>query len=327
MRKGAVIFFYVLVGYMFISFSWWTVLLLEKNNDAFVNEQKFLELTDEHKNFYESPAYLKLEKEYVSQRRMILSEAIVMMMLLMAGTFQLYRTFRKEMDLNRRQKNFLLSITHELKSPLASAKLTMQTLQKRNQLDDEKYFRLLNNGLNDVERLHILVNNLLLSARIEDHSYQPSLDVINISDIAEEIFGKAKENFRGTKNIELSIEPNLLVIGDTLSLQTVVSNIIENAIKYTPENATIQCALIHRNNEVLITIADNGLGIPEREKEKIFSKFYRVGNEDTRATTGTGLGLYMVRELLKLLNGKITVRDNQPVGVLFEIQLPLAQIN
>lgn len=332
MRKGSVILFYVMVAYMFISFSWWTILLLEKNREVFVEERNFLELKNSIKNntdadFENSSAYEILLKKYESQKRMILSEAVVMMMLLLTGTFQLYRTFSKEIELNRRQKNFLLSITHELKSPLSSTKLSLQTLLKRNKLDDDKYFKLINNSLNDVERLKILVDNLLLSARIEDHSYQPSFELCNISAITEEIFSKSKEVHSLNKRIDFSIQPGLMVNGDTLAFQTIINNLIDNAIKYTADGASIHCHLFEDLNEVIITVSDNGYGIPQEEKQKIFSKFYRVGNEETRSTTGTGLGLYMVKELLKLLKGKIYVNDNSPKGTVFKISLPKAQLN
>lgn len=331
MRKGSVILFYVMVTYMFISFSWWTILLLEKNNDAFIHERASIELQNSlqpnsQKTLLNEMRIQSLEKEYAQQRRMILSEAVVMMILLMAGTFQLFRTLTKEMELNRRQKNFLLSITHELKSPLSSTKLSLQTLMKRNKLDDEKYFKLIANSLNDVERLKILVDNLLLSARIEDHTYQPAFELCNISDITDEIFSKSSMVYSSRKKIEYFIQPNLLVSGDTLALQTIVNNLIDNAIKYTPEGATIHCRLYEDVNEVVLAVADDGFGIPDAEKQKIFSKFYRVGNEDTRSTTGTGLGLYMVKELLKLLKGKVEVKNNSPKGTVFEISLPKAQL-
>ncbi len=320
-----------MVIYMFISFSWWTILLLEKNNDAFIHERASIELQnslqlDSQKTLLNEMRIQSLEKEYAQQRRMILSEAVVMMILLMAGTFQLFRTLTKEMELNRRQKNFLLSITHELKSPLSSTKLSLQTLMKRNKLDDEKYFKLIANSLNDVERLKILVDNLLLSARIEDHTYQPAFELCNISDITDEIFSKSSMVYSSRKKIEFTIQPNLLVSGDTLALQTIVNNLIDNAIKYTPEGATIHCHLYEDVNDVVLAVADDGFGIPDAEKQKIFSKFYRVGNEDTRSTTGTGLGLYMVKELLKLLKGKVEVKNNSPKGTVFEISLPKAQL-
>ncbi len=331
MRKGSVVLFYVMVVYMFISFSWWTILLLQKNREAYEQEKNVLELISSknlqsYATLQQAPSYKILEKKFETQKRMILSESVVMMILLMAGTFQLYRTFSQEIDLNRRQKNFLLSITHELKSPLSSTKISLQTLMKRNKLDDEKYFKLVTNSLNDVERLKILVDNLLLSARIEDHTYQPAGEICNLSSISEEILSKAKELYGIRKNINFIIQPDLMVFGDTLALQTIVNNIVENAIKYTPEGASINCHLYDDVDEVILTIADEGFGIPDKEKTKIFSKFYRVGNEDTRSTTGTGLGLYMVKELLKLLKGKVEVKDNKPIGTVFEISLPKVQM-
>ena len=329
MRKGPVIFFYVMVIYMFISFSWWTILLTEKNKETFLEEKKVLQLTNAEaypteELLLSSKQYKDLESKYERQRTMILSEGLVMMFLLFAGTVQLYRSFRKEIELNRRQKNFLLSITHELKSPLASTKISLQTLMKKHKLDDEKYFKLINNALNDVERLKILVDNLLLSARIEDHSYKPESGICNLSAITEEIFSKAHEVYGSRKKIFFKIQPSLMVRGDKMALQTIINNIVDNAVKYSPDATEVYGTLIEEKNEIILSVTDEGLGISNAEKEKIFGKFYRIGNEETRTAPGTGIGLFMVKELLLMLNGKIYVKDNEPRGTVFEIHIPKA---
>jgi signal transduction histidine kinase len=115
-----------------------------------------------------------------------------------------------------------------------------------------------------------------------------------------------------------------MVVGDMLLLHLAVNNLLENAVKYTPSDSVIHVRLSSDQNQVVLQVIDNGKGVPDSEKRKIFSKFYRIGDEDTRATKGTGLGLYLTKRIVKQHKGHITVRDNQPRGAIFQITLPCA---
>ena len=110
---------------------------------------------------------------------------------------------------------------------------------------------------------------------------------------------------------------------DAIGFTSVITNLIENAIKYSEPDTEVRIKLHSDNSNVFLEVADNGSGIPENEKGKVFDKFYRVGNEDTRKTKGTGLGLYIVQHIVKMHNGKIEVRNNHPSGTVFEIRLPV----
>ena len=109
---------------------------------------------------------------------------------------------------------------------------------------------------------------------------------------------------------------------DRLGLTSVILNLLENAVKYTPDSPKIEVVLDRVEDIVSLAVADNGIGISDKDKRQIFEKFYRVGNEDTRRTKGTGLGLFIVKEIVKSHEGQISVLDNQPKGTIFRIQLP-----
>jgi K+-sensing histidine kinase KdpD len=116
------------------------------------------------------------------------------------------------------------------------------------------------------------------------------------------------------------IEPDCAVKGDTMLLQMLINNLIENAIKYSPKNALISIELKKENNNVLLKVKDEGFGIPDREKKKIFQKFYRVGSESTRTAQGTGLGLYLCKKIAKDHSAQIIVTDNSPAGSIFTVK-------
>ena len=112
-------------------------------------------------------------------------------------------------------------------------------------------------------------------------------------------------------------------MGDKLALSSLFFNLIENAEKYSPEGSKIEITLSSSHEYVIVHVMDQGIGIPENEKQRIFEKFYRVGNEDTRRTKGTGLGLFIVQHIVNLHKGVIQVRYNYPQGTIFEIKFPI----
>ena len=181
---------------------------------------------------------------------------------------------------------------------------------------------LLGNSLNDMERLQGLVENLLLAAKIEDHTFSIGQETCDLSEIVLQVVQKLKLTTGLQRKFEMNVLPGIEVIGDRMGLTSVITNLVENAIKYTSDGASISILLNDENNIAAFRIADNGPGIPEAEKKKIFQKFYRVGHEETRKTKGTGLGLYIVKKILALHNGTVSVKDNSPRGTIFEVALP-----
>ncbi|MES2558593.1 MAG: ATP-binding protein [Bacteroidota bacterium] len=263
-------------------------------------------------------SYTGLKDHHKRTIRMYTLEGIVMMGLLFWGIIWIYRNLNNRLKLKRQQSNFLLSITHELKTPLASIKLYLETLQKR-ALDKEQAATIVANSLEDVSRLRDLVDNVLLAAQLDNSKYELHNFEINLSDTVE----KAINRFVVPRNIQsrinLSLEREVFYTTDATAVEMVVNNLLSNAVKYSPESGKIDILLRTTASHIILSVSDEGQGIAEEDKESIFSQFYRSGDEQTRKSKGTGLGLYIVKNLLNLMNGEIKVKNKQTKGTTFEL--------
>lgn len=254
-----------------------------------------------------------------TRRGMVFGEGFVFISLMGFGAYKLHRAINKEKKINAQQKNFLLSVTHELKSPLASIKLYLQTILKRD-LDKAQQQNFIGKSLLDIERLADLVENMLLATRIENKSYSFPKEIFDLSNLVEKIIARLQIHVCSTDALLTDILPNVTVKGDDFALTSVITNLIENAVKYSPSCMPIHVSL-KRNpqGKAVFSVADLGIGISDDEKPKIFDKFYRVGNEDTRKTKGTGLGLFIVKQVLDHHQATIKVKNNVPSGTVFEV--------
>jgi signal transduction histidine kinase len=261
-----------------------------------------------------------LVKMMPSSLAMILGEGSIFIVVFLAGAYSLHKSINQERKLQEQKKNFLLSVTHELKSPLASIKILLQTIQKRD-LSKEQILNFINKSLMDIDRLDDMVENMLLASKIDNQSYTFPKDKFSLSVLVDSIVNRLQiTKCEGTQQIiDAEIEPKVEITGDKFALTSVVTNLIENAIKYSGPCETVGVKLFSKEGRVFLEVADHGIGIADQEKSRIFDKFYRVGSEDTRNTKGTGLGLYIVKEVLDKHRASIKVKDNRPVGSIFEV--------
>jgi signal transduction histidine kinase len=320
---------YAVIAYMMMAFGWWSILLFTKNRDAFSAKRDLMRIgmvaeglvqTDEE--FYASTSFQNLSDQYRRQEYMILGEASVFVVSLVLGVWLINRGYYKEMMAAQQRRNFLLSITHELKSPIASIQLVLETFLRR-MLTKELSERLTNNALKETERLNVLVNDLLLSAKLET-AYTPHNEPLDLAELVEDLVEKLRDKYPNAQ-FELELAHDLpYFIGDKMGMTSVALNLLENAVKYSGVNPLIKARLVQKNNQTIqLEVADQGIGIAEKEKKRVFDKFYRVGSEDTRTTKGTGLGLYIVDQIVKAHHGHIQIRDNPPRGTVFVIDLPM----
>jgi signal transduction histidine kinase len=245
-------------------------------------------------------------------------EGLVMMILLFWGMLVIYSTFSKNIRLNKQQNNFLLSITHELKTPIASVKLYIETLLKRD-LDKEKTTTILKNSLLDMKRLQILVENLLLSAQIESKKFDLSLLENNLSELLNQIIDKYATP-RGIEGRLINkIQDEIYVDCDKMAIEMLLTNLLDNAIKYSPANSFIQIELSQTDNKTILLVKDEGEGISAADKKVVFRKFYRAGDENTRKSKGTGLGLFIIKNIVQLHKAQVEILDNSPKGTIFKI--------
>ena len=252
------------------------------------------------------------------QRRwvMIAGEGSVFLGLMLIGIFQVRKAFRKESELLARQKTFLHSVTHEFKSPVASLRLQIETLLKRN-LPAELQQQALNNALEDTDRLDQLLEKILVAARIDNQELPVYPESLNISDKLQETIAQVGRAYPNRK-IEQNIAPNVFSYMDSWAFSSIVTNLVENALLYSPADKVVEVDLTQKGNDAVLTVRDSGTGIPAEERDKIFQKFYRLST----TSKGTGLGLYLVDYLVRKHKGSITVKENSPLGSIFEVILP-----
>ena len=229
----------------------------------------------------------------------------------------------KEIALNRRQSNFIDSVTHELKSPIASLKLYLQTLNRRNVTEKQQgdFYRFM---LDDVERLDTLINHMLDAARLENEPVEPEDADVNVATVLQSCAETVCQRYHLPEStITLDVAP-AIVRARPIDIEMLFRNLIDNAVKYGGTEPAVEITLHCISRGMVVTkITDNGQGIPHKLRRKIFGRFVRLGSEMERKQPGTGLGLFIVRTLVKRLHGKITVRDRSDrSGTIFQVELP-----
>ena len=318
MSKRTTLIFSVLVAYIFLQFLWWEVLLVKQSNNIILKEQKIAAISTADNDLIERDLAL-LEQKRMKKVYMITGEGTVFLLILLFGVYMVRKSVKKETALANQQKNFILSVSHELKTPIAATKLQLQTLVKH-ELDRDKQKQLLNNALNETERLHKLVDNVLMANQIENNNLTSQKDTINLSELTENTITRYFEPLIKNGQLFYTIEKDIFHSADKDLMPSVIINLIENAVKYSFEEVRINVSLKKANDKPVLEISDNGCGIPDNEKQLIFEKFFRSGNEDTRKTKGTGIGLYIVKRICDLHHAKISVTNNKPKGSTFRIQ-------
>lgn len=317
-RSRTIIILGALFGYILLQFLWWEVLLVRQTGQIIDLKQKIAELTAM------SEPKLVQEIEFLHQKKkvqviMVVGEGTVFLLLLLFGIYKIKQAQDKETALNNQQKNFFLSITHELKTPIAATKLQLQTLQKQ-KLNEETQQSLITNALIETERLNALIDNVLLASRLDADEFVFKMGKQNLSELITSTLHRYYKKEINTGEIKLKIDENIFGDIDETSFPSIITNLVDNALKYSPKQKDIFIELLSEKNAAVLSFKDKGCGISANDKEKIFNKFFRAGNEETRNTKGTGLGLYIVNYIVNKHNAELTVKDNSPTGSIFEIR-------
>jgi two-component system, OmpR family, phosphate regulon sensor histidine kinase PhoR len=320
-RPRPLLLFYILVFYVLLQFGWWAFLLIKLNNENSelrkeLQEQEFLGKTAVVKQT-EEEHNRRLHKQWM----MILGEGTVFLLLLSWGIIRTRNSFKQEAELSNRQKNFILSVTHELRSPLTSIRLQLETVLKRD-LPREKQQEMHLSAMEDIDRLNALIENILTAARIDNHSYVIHPERGSFSTCVNDLIAKIRPLIK-QHTIKAEISSGIEIEFDKNGFHSIFLNLVENAVKYSPASSEIKISLEKKNQALLFAIRDSGSGIPDAEKEKIFERFYRIGNEETRSAKGTGLGLYIVRSLVEAHGWQIELHSQVGSGTTFLITIPL----
>ncbi|MCU0711184.1 MAG: HAMP domain-containing histidine kinase [Pirellula sp.] len=259
----------------------------------------------------------------------LLAVGSVMFALVLTGVIVYLVWSIQQIDLNRRQSNFLDAVTHELKSPIASLKLYLQTLNRRS-LPDEQRIQFYSSMMEDVERLDRTISQLLEVAKLQqDRSLQDEPEWIRVDEIVDTISKKlCDEHTFDPNHLHLDV-PACELNALRSDVEILVRNLLDNAMKYagTPPEVSIIGTISRDEKELRLVFQDNGNGIPRHLRRAIFKRFYRVGDELERRKPGTGLGLFLVRSFVKRMRGSIQVDDSsKQQGTKFVVQIPNIRI-
>lgn len=313
--QRATIVFWILLVFIAALLVWWLISLEQQNKTIHALKREGII----HQKG--SDDYL-LQWNYINQlqrRNSVkhITEGISFLLVILFGAVYIYRLVRRQFQLQQQQQNFIMAVTHELKTPVSVARLNLETLQRHN-LDAQKKEKLMQVSLQETLRLDTLINNILIASQLDGDAYKASKEELSFSDLVLDgltSFGNRYPDRALKKGIEDGIELG----GDTLLLKLLLSNLLENANKYSHKFSPITCTLQQASGQIILQVTDEGTGITDDEKKKIFSKFYRIGDEQTRKTKGTGLGLYICRKIADHHNAAITVKDNEPGGSNFVV--------
>jgi two-component system, OmpR family, sensor histidine kinase CiaH len=307
--------YWFLLAYIIAALVWWFV-ALNRQNDQMSN-YKLQELNPNHTGYTEQVN--KIEQAQKRKTAQYIGEGITFFLLIAAGAVFVFRAVRRQLKFSQEQQNFMMALTHELKTPIAVTKLNLETLQKR-KLEESQQQRLIQTTIQEANRLNSLCNNMLLSSQIEANGFKISTEEINFSELVTDCTQDFITRYPQI-NIVSTITKDIFTNGDQLLLQMAVNNLIDNAIKYSSRETTIAVVAAQEKNTIMLQVKDGGKGIANEEKKKVFQKFYRSGNEATKGAKGTGLGLYLTQKIVQQHNGNISVTDNMPTGSIFTITL------
>lgn len=225
----------------------------------------------------------------------------------------------------RRQNTFVDSVTHELKSPLASLKLCLETLEREDIRPDQRS-EVRAMMLEDVERLSAFIDDILEASRLSHLREGVPLTAIRLDTLVRDCAAKVtpRHGFAPGAGVTVDIPPELTVVSDRTSLETIFKNLVDNAIKYSGPEPDVRVTATQRpDRAVVATISDRGIGIPPQDLRRVFTRFYRVDDEAVRARRGTGLGLFVVAALVRALGGRLEATSDGPgKGTTMTLTLP-----
>jgi PAS domain S-box-containing protein len=245
------------------------------------------------------------------------------------GAIQVFRDITLEQEIDRMKSEFISLASHQLRTPLSAIKTYSHMLVDGYMGEvtpsQKKSLRTIISATN---RMNELISTLLNITRIESGTIAVTPKLLQMDKISDEVL-KELSLMAGDKSIQLTLKRtgtgNMSIKTDSLILKEIITNLVSNAIKYTPDNGSVTINVHPRSHDIQVSVADTGWGIPKYAQDQIFSKFFRAHNIVKRETTGTGLGLYLVKGLLDRLGGKISFVSEEGIGTTFSFSLPRAK--
>lgn len=311
--RSIFVVYWVLLIYIVAALVWWFIALNKQNHQMIQFETEQLK-KDSPGYFTDIQKLTGAEKRKTAQ---YIGEGSTFLLLILAGAVFIFRAVRQQLKWSLQQQNFMMALTHELKTPIAVTKLNLETLQKR-KLEYSQQQKLLHNTIQETNRLNALCNNMLLASQIEGDGYNITKEETNFTELVTECVQDYIIRFP-QRQINTAIDEEIFIDADKLLLQMSVNNLIDNAIKYSPKESVVTITLTQQYTETRLSVKDEGKGIIDEEKKKVFEKYYRTGNTATKGARGTGLGLYLTKRIAQHHNATILLTDNIPHGCNFTI--------
>ncbi len=310
--------YWSLLLYVVAALIWWFIslekqnhLLAEKDLASLQGKKAYITATDYQEQLRQ------IERRRTKNTTKYISEGITFLALIGISAVWVYRSVRRRIRLQEQQEAFMMAVTHELKTPIAVAKLNLETLQ-RYSLDEEKQKRLVKTTLEENARLNFLTNNILVASQLAGKRFRFDPVELDLSPLLQDCLRDFQKRYPD-RLIKASTPEETILNGDPLLLQILVNNLLENAHKYSPPGTPIELRLTEENGNNRLEVIDQGPGIPPGEQKRIFERFYRIESEATRKTQGTGLGLYLCKKIALAHRATISVSAHTPQGSNFAV--------
>lgn len=253
-----------------------------------------------------------------------LVQGLLLLAVILVGVYALFIFWRRQSRLYQQQREFITQVTHELKSPLASIQLHLETIRLRRP-PAERLDSFVDTMLDDTRRLHSQIDNLLLAARIEQRRRPAEQRVIDLGAFIQRYLDENRERLPPGTKLEAMLEPALRAAVEPDELSTVLRNLLENAVLYSSGVPELELKLARKGRWAALSVQDHGRGLAADQLKKVFQRFYRVELPNERVR-GTGLGLYIVQSVIRDCGGTVQVESEGPgTGCTFTLQLPLVE--
>ncbi|RYE36827.1 MAG: HAMP domain-containing histidine kinase, partial [Sphingobacteriales bacterium] len=288
---------------------------LNKNSSNYDYITKKVNFGIKHEQWMRA-GFLGLNTYLLGELKWVLSGTLLLLLITLTCFWYTIKTLLNQQKLNTMKDDFISNMTHEIHTPLSSILVTADAL-KRFSYDEQHRNDYIDIILHQGKKLSGLTEEILTGARMERTGIALD-DLINISDLAQKL--KA-----GYHSVDVQQDaPSVVFKGNAMHLENAIGNLLENALKYNNQFQPLVILTFEvRKRKIAIIVSDNGPGIPDTEKEKIFDQFYRVPTGNIHDVKGYGLGLSYVKKVVEAHNGSIAVADNEPSGSVFTILLPL----
>jgi signal transduction histidine kinase len=305
------IFYWFLLAYILAALVFWYITLSTQNEKLYEFRLQTIGANDTQRTQKERKAEALKDRKTAQYT----GEGVIFLLMILTGAIFIFRLIRKQLNQSQQQQNFMMAITHELKTPIAVTRLNLETMQIR-KLDAVQQNKLIRNTIQEANRLNALCNNMLLVSQMDSGGYFVAKEKLNLGILVDDCVEDFINRFP-SRIIEVDITDESLITGDPLLLQLAINNLLDNALKYSGKDNVVLIKVFQNDKKIFLQVLDEGKGIAADEKKKIFDKYFRGAHAQAN---GTGLGLYLTKEIVRQHHGCIAIKNNTPQGSIFEIR-------